>query len=104
MKALFVEDAEKVGVVAHQPDHELSPWSDAGVDGGVLDIGGLSFLIFDEKIDLRVCFDAWVDLTRASLQLVVLRLWVIVGEWCGGGDGGLNGEGRKNKKTHKNDT
>ena len=42
VKALFVEDAEEVFVVTHEPDDEFTAWSDAGIDTGILDIGGLS--------------------------------------------------------------
>lgn len=65
-------------------------------------IGRLAVFL-DQEVDLWVRFDSWIDHTGAGLEVIVLRLWVIEGEW---GCSRLDGEKKKKaeKVVHRNDT
>jgi len=81
------------GVMAHQPDHELSARGDARVDVGRLHVGRLALAV-EMEFDLRIRLRGRVDLAGAGAQVVGLRLRVIELHRGGVGEGSDEAKGQ----------
>ena len=90
MESIAIELSGKVSVLSHEPNDELATRRDAGIDTGILEIGRLSALSFDEEIDLWMGLNSGIDLAGSGSQFIALRFWVIEGVRGRVGVGGEN--------------
>ena len=89
VESIAIELSGKVSVLSHEPNDELATRRDAGIDTGILEVGRLSALSFDEEIDLWMGLNSGIDLAGSGSQFIALRFWVIEG---GRGRVGVGGE------------
>lgn len=94
VESVAVEALEEVAIVPHEPDHEPALRGDAGIDGGVLLVGGFAFL-FEDEVDLGMLLSTGIDEAGASFEEVALGGGIGEGEGVFGVEEAAEEEGEE---------